>query len=90
MLEHFNPAIEEIINNQFEEGKCDRQTKINMMIGKLCEMYRIYGKLEELDAQYKNNPEANARTILLMENTENKIEMLGDDISKELYKMKDI
>lgn len=90
MLEHFNPAIEEIINNQLEEGKCDRQTKINMMIGKLCEMYRIYGKLEDLDAQCKNNPEANARTILLMENTENKIEMLGDDISKELYKMKDI
>ena len=70
MLERFDSAMEKIINRQFEEGTCDRQTKINMMIGKLCEMYRIYGKLEDFDRQYGDNKDAHARALQLMENTE--------------------
>ena len=77
---NFDPAMEVIINQQFEKGLCDRQTKINMMIGKLCDLYRQYGR-EEINSMEWGEDNA------VFEKLENEIEKLGDDISKELYKI---
>lgn len=77
MMDRFDTAIEEIITRQFEADECDRQTKINMMIGKLCDMYRTYGQLEATNA-----------VPCYREKLEDEIEMLRDDISKELYMLK--
>lgn len=76
----FDPVIETIINQQFEKGLCDRQTKINMMIGKLCDLYRQYGR-EEINSMEWGEDHA------AFEKLENEIEKLRDDISKELYKI---
>jgi hypothetical protein len=76
----FDPAIEAIINQQFEKGLCDRQTKINMMIGKLCDLHRQYGKEEANSIEWSENN-------VVLEKLENEIEKLGDEISKELYKL---
>ena len=87
----FDPAMEEVINKSFEEGRCDRYTKINMMIGKLCWLNREHTRIQELVShipdhivmrdQYQND----FRNTLAK--LENDIEMLSDDISKELFKL---
>lgn len=85
----FDPAMEEVINKSFEEGRCDRYTKIHMMIGKLCWLNRKHKGIEESASHIpchmfmKHQP--NFQSAL--DKLENDIEMLSDDISKELFKL---
>jgi hypothetical protein len=87
----FDPAMEEVINKSFEEGRCDRYTKIHMMIGKLCWLNREHKRIEMTVAHIpshifmSNQSQNDFRNTL--DKLEDEIEMLGDDISKELFKL---
>lgn len=86
----FDPAMEEVINKSFEEGRCDRYTKINMMIGKLCWLNREHKRIEMTvshipDHTFFMRNQDNFRSTL--NKLENEIEMLSDDISRELFKL---
>ena len=85
----FDPVMEEVINKSFEEGRCDRYTKIHMMIGKLCWLNREHKRIE-MTASYISDHifmthQPDFRSTL--DKLEDEIEMLGDDISRELFKL---
>ena len=85
----FDPGMEEVINKSFEEGGCDRYTKIHMMIGKLCWLNREYKRIEMTAANIPDHifmtHQPDFRSTL--DKLEDEIEMLGDDISRELFKL---
>lgn len=85
----FDPAMEEVINKSFEEGRCDRYTKIHMMIGKLCWLNREHKRIEMTASHIPDHifmtHQPDFRNTLAK--LENDIEMLSDDISKELFKL---
>ena len=82
-MNRFEPAMESVILKSYEEGRCDIQTKINMMIGKLCDLYYRLGQDEISAIEF-------GKDISEKDKLEEQIEQLEDDISKELFKLKEI
>ena len=87
----FDPGMEEVINKSFEDGTCDRYTKIHMMLRKLCWLNREHKRIEMTAENIPSNifmtnqSQNDFRNIL--DKLENDIEMMYSNISKELFKL---
>ncbi len=87
----FDLGMEEVINKSFEDGTCDRYTKIHMMIRKLCWLNREHKRIEMTAANIPCHIFMSSQSQNDFRNTldklENDIDMMYSNISKELFKL---
>jgi flagellar biosynthesis/type III secretory pathway chaperone len=85
----FDPAMEAIIEDQYNQGVVDLPARVLMLIGKLTYLERQHAKLEVeeniLDPQ--ENEYDLQRIAAKKEKLENDIEDLDDDIAYLIYKI---
>lgn len=85
----FDPAMEAIIEDQYNRGVVDLPARVLMLIGKLTYLERQHAKLEVEESIL--DPQENAydlqRIAAKKEKLENDIEDLDDDIAYLIYKI---
>lgn len=87
----FDPAMEAIIEDQYNRGVVDLPARVLMLIGKLTYLERQHAKLElEIKEQTlfpQDYPYNLKRSTAVKEKLENDIEDLDEDIAYLIYKI---
>ena len=87
MINKFDPAMEDIITKQYENGECSIQTFVNMMIGKYGYLQRLHALKEIEDQIFGHRISDHQKCIEALQYLEKQIEDLEDDISYFLHKI---